>query len=90
MANPFAFPSRNVSSRPYCCFVRSFAGKGCTDTHADGNTLGILSFLKGGAPGQIYFWIFCCRQARCRDAFLLAFINGADSYTKLQLIVFAS
>ena len=38
--------------------------------------------------GWIFFLIFVVDMARCRDVyFLFAYFNGADSYTKLQLIV---
>ncbi len=85
-ADSFTTHLRSVSSGSPRHFLEVSLLKGAGQTPMlIGKTL--LSFLRKDAPG----WISYCKlSCRSRDAKLLfAFHNGADSYTTLQLILFA-
>ena len=54
----------------------------CTGTYAYMDSLWILLLEKGGALGGIYFVVVNIEQ-RCDELLLFAYLNEADSYTKL-------
>ena len=86
----FATPSRRYSSRPLLQFLEALLLRKAAQTPMlTGKTLWIPSVWRRHS-WRISFWSSVVDMTRCRDEqvfVLFTYINGADSYTELQLIV---
>ena len=97
MADSYATPSRmqlcqEFLSRAFTAISEiSSAKEDCIDAIAHWRTLNPFALEKGVAPGMDFFaasFVVEIESHRVTTP-LFAYLNGADSYTKLQLIVFA-